>query len=99
MSTEAKVTVLFFAGARDLVPTGSRSAAFSLPPDTDGNGCKIHGFVNGVLFIAYPSMKALLESGAWALALNGSVVPVEEWSTTGLSSGDTLAVLPPVSGG
>jgi thiamine biosynthesis protein ThiS len=95
------VTVLFFAGARDLVLNGSRSVEFPLSssPTDAGNGYKIQEFVDKELFVAYPSMKPLIESGAWALALNGTVVPVEEWPATGLRNGDTLAVLPPVSGG
>lgn len=89
-----QVTVLFFAGARDLVPNGSRSAVLPWP----GQGT-LQEFVDRALCATYPSMRDLVESGAWALALNGSFVPVEEWSITGLGRGDTLAVLPPVSGG
>jgi molybdopterin converting factor subunit 1 len=81
------VDVLFFAKSREVLQRGSASLA--LPVQLQRRE------VVALLEAAFPELKVL--KGVFVLALNEEYV--EEDRVLSLASGDTLAVIPPISGG
>ncbi len=80
-----RVTVIFFARARDLA--GTEKAVFELSPDATTS------LMMQVLVDRYPALRELQDH--LRLAVNRSYAA----GTAALRDGDEVAVIPPVSGG
>ena len=81
----SKITVLFFASVADIVGTKQQSREIS----EEASGADL----KKLLAQDYPDLEAVLKS--CRIARNQEFVPDD----TVLSSGDEVAIIPPVSGG
>ncbi len=85
------ITILFFASAREAV--GLSQMELTLPA-TGWNTQQLRH----VLAELYPALQSLvLDEESLTLALNEEYVPAGEYPS--LKSGDTVALIPPISGG
>ncbi|KAL4228299.1 Molybdopterin synthase catalytic subunit [Mactra antiquata] len=85
----AKVTVLFFAKSREL--TGTREATLEVPRQISSVG-----LLNKLISV-YNSLEVLRES--LVLSLNEEYVSIDDVTILELNTNDTIAVIPPISGG
>ena len=84
-----KVTVLFFAKSRELAG-GRNQVEFAISELS----CELSKFINERLLKEFPALSEILDSCSFAV--NASYV---EDAQHVLRSGDTVAIIPPISGG
>eukprot|EP01082_Thalassiosira_pseudonana_P016301 g14842.t1 g14842 contig90:567552-568099(-) len=95
MSSPITLKVLFFASAREAVGGAS---SISLELTADGDAPLDTKLLRSKLASLYPKLASLVQDKEnLTLALNEEYVPMDEvWL---LKNGDTVALIPPISGG
>ncbi|XP_053405995.1 molybdopterin synthase sulfur carrier subunit-like [Mercenaria mercenaria] len=86
---DVEITVLFFAKSREL--TGTRETTLHISKETTATE------LLSVIISKYNSLDVLKENVV--LSLNEEYISVSDSQNLVLNSGDTVAVIPPISGG